>query len=410
MIYLFLDDDNDEEDDDDEDDGNRNIPKDTAVILWWTPFGTENKIRKCEKHSCYFTNNRVYKNHSNLKGVLFYASNLKIYDLPIPRGVDVRWALLHEESPRNCLFLTNYDALSLFNYSSTFSRYSDVPLTLMYLTNIKHLTDTKYYRSVEEKNKLIDQGLASVVYIQSNCDTVNDRDSYISELMKYIKIDSYGSCLNNKKLPDNLKYNYIDNLDSHEFKMFVGQYKFTLAFENAVCHDYISEKLWRPLVVGSVPIYYGSPSFKDWLPNNHSAISVNDFSGPKQLAEFINYLSINDDQYKEYLSHKLLKNSIKNSKIINKFIKKSEIIFYDYVKLFECSVCEKLYDNKYQTLNIDHYNCPKPKSIFNNNTVLKNWWIDSWNYEKCLAKLMHKYVLNNSSINYDKFNNDKQKC
>jgi len=42
----------------------------------------------------------------------------------------------------------------------------------------------------------------------------------------------------------------------------VGKYKFTIAFENAICDDYITEKLWRPLIVGSVPIYYGSPSFK----------------------------------------------------------------------------------------------------------------------------------------------------
>jgi hypothetical protein len=42
----------------------------------------------------------------------------------------------------------------------------------------------------------------------------------------------------------------------------VARYKFTLSFENAVCNDYITEKLWRPLTVGSVPIYMGSPSVR----------------------------------------------------------------------------------------------------------------------------------------------------
>lgn len=41
---------------------------------------------------------------------------------------------------------------------------------------------------------------------------------------------------------------------------FVSQYKFVIAIENAKCEDYITEKLWRPLIVGSVPIYLGSPS------------------------------------------------------------------------------------------------------------------------------------------------------
>lgn len=51
-------------------------------------------------------------------------------------------------------------------------------------------------------------------------------------------------------------------LNEDTFLQFAAQYKFTLSFENAVCDDYITEKLWRPLIVGSVPIYYGSPTFK----------------------------------------------------------------------------------------------------------------------------------------------------
>lgn len=114
-----------------------------------------------------------------------------------------------------------------------------------------------------EKSRLIKQKkLAPVLYIQSNCDTMNGRDLYVSQLMKLISIDSYGTCINNKHLPKQLKENYLSHLDSDEFRKFVGQYKFTLAIENAVCEDYITEKLWRPLIVGSVPIYYGSPSFK----------------------------------------------------------------------------------------------------------------------------------------------------
>lgn len=50
------------------------------------------------------------------------------------------------------------------------------------------------------------------------------------------------------------------SMNSEEFLKILAQYKFSLAFENAVCRDYITEKLWRPLVVGSVPVYYGSPA------------------------------------------------------------------------------------------------------------------------------------------------------
>lgn len=43
---------------------------------------------------------------------------------------------------------------------------------------------------------------------------------------------------------------------------FIAQYKFIIAIENSICDDYITEKLWRPLIAGSIPIYLGSPSVK----------------------------------------------------------------------------------------------------------------------------------------------------
>jgi alpha-1,3-fucosyltransferase 10 len=45
-----------------------------------------------------------------------------------------------------------------------------------------------------------------------------------------------------------------------DFWQLLSKYKFAIAFENAVCEDYITEKLWRPLILGTIPIYYGSPS------------------------------------------------------------------------------------------------------------------------------------------------------
>ena len=47
-----------------------------------------------------------------------------------------------------------------------------------------------------------------------------------------------------------------------EFYQLAAKYKFTLAMENAVCNDYITEKIWRPLQLGSVPIIFGSPKVK----------------------------------------------------------------------------------------------------------------------------------------------------
>lgn len=47
-----------------------------------------------------------------------------------------------------------------------------------------------------------------------------------------------------------------------DFHKLAAKYKFTLAMENAICDDYVTEKLWRPLRLGSVPIVFGSPKVK----------------------------------------------------------------------------------------------------------------------------------------------------
>lgn len=99
------------------------------------------------------------------------------------------------------------------------------------------------------------------MYVQSSCDAPSERDSYVQELMNYINIDSYGKCLNNKQLPVHLN-DPAENMNDAEFLKLMAKYKFTIAFENAIGEDYMTEKLWRPLHLGSIPIYIGSPSVK----------------------------------------------------------------------------------------------------------------------------------------------------
>lgn len=53
---------------------------------------------------------------------------------------------------------------------------------------------------------------------------------------------------------------YLSTLDTDEFSKFVARYKFVIAYENSICNDYITEKLWRPLILGVVPIYFGAPN------------------------------------------------------------------------------------------------------------------------------------------------------
>ncbi|EZA56575.1 hypothetical protein DMN91_003208 [Ooceraea biroi] len=398
--------------------GHRNLffsDDDTPVILWWTPFGSNNQAKTCGNVKCYVTHDRRFERNALLKSILFYGSDFHVHDLPNHKSSAISWGLLHEESPRNNPILVHEEALNLFNYSSTFSRFSDVPLISFYLPRLEELIGKSYYVSTKEKTVLIrTENIAPVLYIQSDCDTASDRDRYILELMKHIRIDSYGACLNNARLDERLRNNYLDILNGHEFLSFVSKYKFTIAFENAICDDYVTEKLWRPLIVGSVPIYYGSPSFKDWLPNNKSAVSILDFASPLELASFLHKLSKNDSAYEEYLSHKLGEREyqVTNRRLLEVYRRKPMGIpdeFGNYVEEFECFVCKRIHNRKIETSVVTRrqYDCPSPRDPVTGEITKRNWWMTQWNIEKCGAKLLAHYITRNISINISHFDEQK---
>ena len=276
------------------------------------------------------------------------------------------WALIHEESPKNNPILHHQTTIELFNHTATFRRSSDYPLVTQMLSSLTELLKKPRY-DVHEKST---SGLASVVYVQSGCNPPSDRDEYITELMKYIRVDSYGACLHNKDLPEEFKNPLT--MDDKGFHDIIGKYKFTLSFENAICEDYITEKLWRPLVLGSVPIYKGSPTVQDWMPNNHSVILVDDFESPKVLADLIKKLDENDKEYARYLEFK--DKGVTNERLLN-FMKNrpwgTSFEEQNYVTGFECLVCDRIHENLKRkasglvenryVASQEHYGCPRPE-------------------------------------------------
>jgi len=113
------------------------------------------------------------------------------------------------------------------------------------------------------------------------------RNRYLLELMEHIPVDSYGKVGHNYDLPD-------DRGPSSKMAA-IGNYRYTVAFENSVATDYVTEKFFQPLLAGSVPIYRGAPNVAQFAPAPHSYIDTNDFSGPAELALFLR--SLTDEQY-----------------------------------------------------------------------------------------------------------------
>lgn len=319
-----------------------------------------NKVLKCDisyDHNPPITSKSIEAHIVHLK------SNPRIppQKIQILRDRKNIWALLQEESPMYCKECLDEDFLNLFNFSSTFSRNSDLPFPLLNMVSLNNITSKIFFVQTKKKNSFLKE-ISPILYLQSNCKTTTLRDSYIRELMQYIPIDSYGKCLNNKKLPNAYKHFGYKYLERNDFLHFVARYKFVIAIENSVCDDYITEKFWRAIHVGVVPIYLGSSTIRDWLPNAKSAILFEDFPTPKLLIAYIDNLMQDDDLYEQHLEHKT-QGIIRNQYLINELKMRPYQTDFELVKKkLECLLCDQLHKSREAPLpthiiNKTHY-CP----------------------------------------------------
>ncbi|XP_061392281.1 alpha-(1,3)-fucosyltransferase B [Musca vetustissima] len=383
------------------------------LIVWWTPLvdGGYESRRVCDlSNFCRFTTKR--DKLEDASAILFYGSNVKIDDFPLPRHPHHIWALIHEESPRNVPFMPYNDWLQHFNFTSTFSRNSNMPLTTYYLTDVENLTSPTYTIPIGEKSRHKENAL--VLFIQSDCDTMSGRDDYVKELMNYIKVDSLGNCLKNRNLPESLQKiqgDYLNNLYAPELLKFMARYKFVISYENGVCDDYITEKFWRPLIAGSIPIYYGSPSIKDWSPNENSFIDVRDFKSPESLAIYLKELDANDRAYNSYLNHKYnMLQPITNKRLLHDLkTRKTAMHNGDLFQSFECAVCSYVYNLKNKKENRmaseRHYQCAHEPVYPSMYAKVSNYddWYSIMNIGKCKAHILDTLFKRNKNFTSAEF-------
>ncbi len=180
-------------------------------------------------------------------------------------------------------------ATRYFNFTSSYRLDSDFPFTYI-PRSLEFLTYRqlgKFPIPTKEKKK------GSVFWLAGNCDSTSGRENYVADLSRYIQIDSYGGC--------NRNMNYNINEHSYEEVLrLMSQYKFNLVLENSLCKDWITERYWRTLELGIVPIVRGPLNLQRFMPTNHSVIDALDMH-PMELAQLIEEIDSNDTLYEQYL-------------------------------------------------------------------------------------------------------------
>lgn len=194
--------------------------------------------------------------------------------------------------------------LSKYNLLASYYRGSD--LVLPYSKWIPYDSEeAQYFNIKRESHKTNSVNYAEgktkfAVMFSSNCNRVpNERLKYLKELQKFITVDLFGRC--GKPLPCESFMRSNKCLSS-----LAKKYKFYFAFENSNCRDYITEKFFNNALNNDIlPVALGAhPSdYNDAAPPN-SFVHVDDFSSPKELAEYLITLDKNDTLYNEYFAWK----------------------------------------------------------------------------------------------------------
>ncbi len=114
--------------------------------------------------------------------------------------------------------------------------------------------------------------------------------------MKRKKVDCLGPVLYNMEPRDTVgkqdqSGKYVDW--RKEKLETIKEYKFTMAFENEQAYNYVTEKIYQPLLVGSIPIYWGAPNVHT-LFNPKCFVNVNDFDSYEEAIDEI--IRIDEDE------------------------------------------------------------------------------------------------------------------
>jgi len=133
-------------------------------------------------------------------------------------------------------------------------------------------------------------------------DPVPWRKQYLTYLMKYIHIDSYGTMLHNTDSPSS-RGKGSNNYISVKLNLIKTKgYKFLITFENSIVSEYVSEKIWHAYLSQTIPIYYGTSDVYNQVPGVNTFIDATKFDGPQQLAEYIKMIEADDSLYKSFFN------------------------------------------------------------------------------------------------------------
>jgi hypothetical protein len=198
------------------------------------------------------------------------------------KGPGQLWVAWSMESRVMCPPLDDPEFMCRFDLTMTYERSSDVWCPYFGPGTVPGLQQPVVARTAA----------AAAVWLQSNAHDSCGRRSFAAELMRRVQVDSFGRVLHNQ-------VDFVPPGYGPRVSLYRG-YKFTLAFENSFAPDYVTEKLYEPLIAGSVPVYRGSTDVAELAPAPDAYVDARDFASATELGAYLDHLDHHADDYLAY--------------------------------------------------------------------------------------------------------------
>ncbi|XP_045216144.2 4-galactosyl-N-acetylglucosaminide 3-alpha-L-fucosyltransferase 9-like isoform X2 [Mercenaria mercenaria] len=194
---------------------------------------------------------------------------------------------------------------NMFNWSWSYHPNADIFHPYGVLVKKQHLQHRNYSTIFRKKTK-------TAAWLVSNCNAPSRRNDYVTILKRYIDVDVFGRC--GQEAPENIE------------SVISEQYKFYLGFENSLCENYMTEKVFRYYKYDVITVLRGNTKYQDYLPSG-SFIDTANFSSIAALAQYMKDLGENEEKYVSFL------------KVKDKFtVYEREFLYKDAL----CNLCEKI--------------------------------------------------------------------
>ncbi|XP_064489676.1 alpha-(1,3)-fucosyltransferase C-like [Ornithodoros turicata] len=268
------------------------VPPEKTVlkVLMWHTLGHNamerlfrEKITRTCAYDCSYTNDKSQLNSSN---VIVFNTYTTWDVLPKYRSPEQAWLLYAMEPPHRVPKPREWFNSLRFNWTLSYRFDADIVHRHSFQVVRLQPNATTSSTVVPPKPK-------KVAWIVSNCKTFSQREDYVKALRRTIQVDVFGKC-------GRLK------CKSKRFRCYqdIGKdYYFYLAFENSICKDYSTEKLFYPLMNGMIPVVMGGVNYSRLAPPG-SFINFDLFRGPDDLGRYLNSLIEHPEALKPFYEWK----------------------------------------------------------------------------------------------------------